>query len=150
MLDNKINNVFYLTSIIAVLAANELPVIGADAIFWSIMGMVGSFSGSLVRIAKRDDADVEDKIKFFYLKDLFKIIAWALVGGFFPLALAANNLYPWLAVLCSPFMPKVWDAMDEAVPGAIKGMLNKFFSSSSTTAPSSGDTNKKETDGNTK
>lgn len=149
MLENKINYVVYLASMMTVLAANELPVIGPDSIFWAFLGMLGSFAGSLVRIVKRDEADVEDKIKFFYFKDIFKILAWSLVGGFFPLVLAANNIYPWLAVLSSPFMPRVWDTMDEAVPGIIKGLLSKFSSPAGDGSNNKKET-EKETDGKTK
>jgi hypothetical protein len=124
-----------------VLAADGAPVIGGDAPIYAFLGLVGAFVGSLVRIVQRDEADIEDKVKFFYWKDVVVIIAWSLVGGFFPLAFAANGWYPGLAVPLSPFMPKVWDTMDKAVPGIITTLLSNF---TKTNTPAGTD-NKKET-----
>lgn len=110
----------------AILLLDIFATIGPDSITYAMFGFVGSIIGSLVRLIRRDEADIDDKIKFFYLKDLFKIFVWALVGGFFPLVFAANGWYPWLAVICSPFTPKFWDTMETFVPEILSNLLEKF------------------------
>lgn len=147
MLIHRANCAVYLGMMAVLTAADTtspggLAVIGGDTVIYALLGLVGAFIGSLVRIVQRDEADVEDKIKFFYLKDVVVITAWSLVGGFFPLAFAANGWYPGFAVPLSPFMPKVWDAMDKAVPGIITSFLAKFTSGS---GGAGNDNSKKET-----
>jgi hypothetical protein len=106
--------------------------IGADSITYAILGVIGSIIGSLVRIVIRDEADIDNKFNFFYLKDVFKIFAWAGVGGFLTLVFAANGWYPWLAVLCSPFTPKFYAVMEEVVPGILKGFVTRFVGETQT------------------
>jgi hypothetical protein len=74
--------------------------------FFAVLAAGGAFLGSLARLIRRDKADVEDKIKYFYGKDIFELFVWTLVGGFFPLAFASIGWLPGLGVIISPFMPK--------------------------------------------
>lgn len=94
--------------------------------FWAGCAAVGALLGSLVRIVRRDKADVENKIKFLYFKDIFEIFVWTLVGGFFPLAFASVGWVPGLGVIISPFMPKAFDLMEENLPQAVLGSGKKM------------------------
>jgi hypothetical protein len=110
-----------------VIAADIFAVLGPDALTYCLMGIIGSMIGSFVRIVKRDEADLDNKYNFFYLKDVFVLITWALVGGFFPLVFAVQGWPPLVAVICSPFTPKFWDVMELFIPGILKTVLDKFY-----------------------
>jgi hypothetical protein len=93
--------------------------------FFAVLAAGGAFLGSLARLIRRDKADVEDKIKYFYGKDIFELFVWTLVGGFFPLAFASVGWLPGLGVIISPFMPKAFDFMEENLPQAVLGTVLK-------------------------
>jgi hypothetical protein len=93
--------------------------------FFAVLAAGGAFLGSLARLIRRDKADVEDKIKYFYGKDIFELFVWTLVGGFFPLAFASIGWLPGLGVIISPFMPKAFDFMEENLPQAVLGTVLK-------------------------
>jgi hypothetical protein len=122
---SKLTNPYYF-GYSAFVLLDIFTTIGPDAITYAILGVIGSFIGSLVRIVIRDEADIDNKVNFFYLKDVFKIFAWAGVGGFLTLVFAANGWYPWLAVLCSPFTPKFYAVMEEVVPTVLKGIVTRI------------------------
>jgi hypothetical protein len=93
--------------------------------FFAVLAAGGAFLGSLARLIRRDKADVEDKIKYFYGKDIFELFVWTLVGGFFPLAFASIGWLPGMGVIISPFMPKAFDFMEENLPQAVLGTVLK-------------------------
>jgi hypothetical protein len=93
--------------------------------FFAVLAAGGAFLGSLARLIRRDKADIEDKIKYFYGKDIFELFVWTLVGGFFPLAFASIGWLPGLGVIISPFMPKAFDFMEENLPQAVLGTVLK-------------------------
>jgi hypothetical protein len=93
--------------------------------FFAVLAAGGAFLGSLARIVKRDKADIENKINYFYMKDIPEILVWTLVGGFFPLAFASVGWLPGMGVVIAPFMPKAFDLMEESLPQAILGTVLK-------------------------
>jgi hypothetical protein len=93
--------------------------------FFAALAASGAFLGSLARLIRRDKADVENKIKYLYGKDIWELLVWTLVGGFFPLAFASIGWLPGLGVIISPFMPKAFDFMEENLPQAVLGTVLK-------------------------
>jgi hypothetical protein len=93
--------------------------------FFAVLAASGALLGSFVRLIRRDKADIENKIKYFYLKDIPEILVWTLVGGFFPLAFASVGWLPGMGVIISPFMPKAFDFMEENLPQAVLGTVLK-------------------------
>jgi hypothetical protein len=93
-----------------------------EILTYVILGGMLSFLGSLIRIIKRDEQDLDDKLKFFYLKDLFSILVWTLVGAFIPITIEVIRrgvpfLPPTVLFLpLAPFAPKSWDFFEEHLP----------------------------------
>jgi hypothetical protein len=115
------------TLVVALVLMDIFTIIGPDSLAYAILGLIGSMIGSLVRIIRRDEADIENKVNFLYLKDIFVIFTWSLAGGFFPIVFAAQGWPPLLAVICSPFMPRFWDVMETYIPQILKSVLEKFY-----------------------
>lgn len=96
-----------------------------DTYFFAGLAAFGALCGSFARLVRRDKADIDNKIKYVYVKDVFEIFVWTLVGGFFPLAFASVGWLPGLGVIISPFMPKAFDFMEDNLPQAVLGTVLK-------------------------
>ena len=119
---------------VGLLLSDNLPYIKDDAFFYAFLGALGAFIGQILYIAKRDQADVDNKYKFFYWRDVLFTIGWMLVGGFFPLVASLPDVpdkllflpTPVVPIAVSPFISRLYDVMDKKLPERLARFLDEW------------------------
>jgi hypothetical protein len=97
---------------------NFSELLSLETAIYAALGGIGALVGALVRVVRRRRHETGVKYNFAALcLDLFEILVWVSVGGYFAIVLQIIKFpFPWLIFMITPYMPKAWDLFEEHLP----------------------------------